>query len=315
MKVFSVSLLVLIFLNILNVNAGFLIPNLIAFTDNYINFLSEKNVSKDIKYGGSSSGTLDVFYNKKDTSNLKPVVIFVHGGAWIFGNKYEYSKIGSLLVREDYVGVLPNYVLFPRGSIDDMVDDLYKAIKWTYNNISKYGGNKNEIILTGHSAGAHIAALTAFKASLDIKNNGKTLGSLPKLKKLVLFNGPYDFDDYDPSRIFGYTDIESGLSERLVSILVNNKDVSPTDLLKKFKDGSVESLGAPVITLFAADKDQLVPHSSSNNLSKQIRRVSPSTTLNYVFSKGNNFDHFTLILGAISNNNELEQMFMDICEM
>ncbi|KAG4100277.1 alpha/beta-hydrolase [Neocallimastix lanati (nom. inval.)] len=127
----------------------------------------------DIKYGGSYFGTLDVYYDENDINNLKPVIIYVHGGAWMFGNKNKNTGVGNLLIREGYIGVNPNYVLFSRGSMDDMVDNIYKAIQWTYKNISKYGGNKNKIILSGHSSGAHLAALTTFKSSLGIENNGK----------------------------------------------------------------------------------------------------------------------------------------------
>ncbi|ORX84894.1 alpha/beta-hydrolase [Anaeromyces robustus] len=313
MKLFNLTYFILTFLFIFKVNAGFLIPNIIGYKDNLINLIYEKNVKTDIRFGGTVAGALDVYYDKNNTKNLKPVVIFVHGGAWMFGDKYEYSKIGSLLIKEKYVAVLPNYLLFPLGTIDDMVGDLHKAIKWTYDNIEKYGGNKNKIILTGHSAGAHLVALTTFKAALGIKNNGKTLAPLPKIEKLVLHSGPYDFDDYD--YLTGYllnTDVEHGVFESLISLLVRSQDIGPTDILKKYKDNSISDLGTPKIILYWADKDQLVPESSADNLIKQIRRVSPSTTINYVLNEGNGFDHFSVVLGASMDDHEMEQMFVEL---
>jgi len=316
MKLLNLTSFFLTFLLILNVNAGFIIPNIIGYKDNLINLIYEKNVKTDIKFGGTVAGALDVYYDKNDTKNLKPVVIFVHGGAWVFGDKYEYSKIGSLLIREKYVAVLPNYLLFPLGTIDDMVSDLHKAIKWIYDNISKYGGDKDRIILTGHSAGAHLVALTTFKAALGMKNNGKVLSSLPKIEKLVLHSGPYDFDDYD--YLTGYllnSDVDHGIFESLISLLVRSNDIGPTDILKKYKDNSIKNLGTPKITLFWADKDQLVSKSSADNLIKQIRRVSPSTTINYVLNEGNGFDHFSVVLGASMDDHDMEQMFMELIKM
>jgi hypothetical protein len=304
--------LFLIFHFILNVYAGKYIPDVSVFIENRINLLYEKNVTTDIK---TSTNTLDVYYDKSNTDSLKPVIIFVHGGGWFFGSKSDYSRMGSMLVKEDYVGVIINHVLFPKGSMDDMVDDVYNSVQWVYNNISKYGGNKNKIILTGHSSGAHLAALTTFKSSLGIKNNGKILEPLPELHKLVLFNGPYDFDDYDIGKIIGINEVEHGITERLTSLIFRSETISPTDILKKYDDDSITSLGASIITLYSADKDDAVPYSSADNLSKQIRRISPSTTLNFIYTENKNYDHFTLISGVIRNNSELQQMFIDICEI
>jgi len=218
-----------------------------------------------------------------------------------------------MLIKENYVAVLPEYVLFPRGNIDDMVNDIYNSIVWTYNNIQKYGGNKNRIILSGHSAGAHLIALTAFKSALKLKNQRDYMSSLPKLEKMVLFNGPYDFDDYDVSKFFSDSDVERGITEKLVTFLVNSDDVSPTDVLKSAKDSSIKNFGMPEIVVYYTGKDQLVPESSANNLMKQIRRVSPNTTLKSVYKKS--YDHFTVILGAQTDDYEQEEFFKEIIRM
>ncbi|ORX42001.1 alpha/beta-hydrolase [Piromyces finnis] len=298
---------------ILYINAGFIISSIVAYKDNLINLIFEKNVATDIKIPGSSSAKADVYYDKKDTKTLKPVVIFVHGGAWIFGSKYQYSRMGSLLVEENYVGVLPEYVLFPKGTIDDMVNDIYNSIVWTYNNIQKYGGNKDKIILSGHSAGAHLTALTVFKSALRMKNQNDYMMELPKLEKMVLLNGPYDFDDYDISKLFVDMDIEHGMTERFISYIVDSKDVSPTDILKTAKDNSISDFGMPEIVVYYAGEDKLIPESSADNLLKQIRRVSPNTTLKSVYKENNT--HFTVALGIRLNDKEQDQFFMELINM
>jgi len=285
----------------------------VAYGENVINLLNEKNVKTDISYGGTSAAKLDVFYNKDDTKTLKPVVIFVHGGAWVVGSKAEYSRIGSLLVKEDYVAVLPEYLLFPWGSIDDMVSDVYKAIQWTVNNISKYGGDPSKITLTGHSAGAHLIALTAFKSALRLKNNGSNLSPLPPLEKMVLFNGPYDFDDYDVANFFTGTTVDHGTFEKFIHILVNNDDVSPTDVLKAAATNSVQNFGMPKIIVYYTGEDQLVPTSSAEHVIEQIRRVSPSTDLQVVYK--DSYDHFTCILGVQFAEKNQEAFFMEMIRM
>ena len=78
--------------------------------------------------------------------------------------------------NNDYISVLVNDWFFPETeSIDDMVEDIYNALHWTVKNIHKYGGDKSQITLMGHSAGAHSATLTTVKAALKmIVNDQKT---------------------------------------------------------------------------------------------------------------------------------------------
>jgi len=221
-------------------------------------------------------------------------------------------------MRENYIGILPNYALYPAGTMDDMVEDIYKSILWTYNNIEEYGGDRNRLILVGHSAGAHLNILTTLKSYLGMKNNEVQLERLPQLEKLVLISGPYDFDDYDnvSNYITGTKDrVENGLIEQLVSNLTKSDDIGPTDILKKLDDNSVEDFGTPKINLFYSDMDTLVPPSSAENLIKQIQRVSPKTTINYVYNQGQNFTHDTLIFGSRTNDKEKEQMFLDLINL
>ncbi|OUM56760.1 hypothetical protein PIROE2DRAFT_18495 [Piromyces sp. E2] len=314
----SFTSLFLLFLLVIQANASIasFFNDIYDNLQNQINLITEKNLKKDVSFGSSNGSKLDVYYNKKETSKSKPVVIFVHGGGWIMGDKNEISKIGSLLMRNNYVAVFPNYPLYPKGNFDDMVDDVYKTVNWTYKNISKYGGNKDRIILLGYSAGAHLSALTTVKATLKLKNKGVALSPLPKLEKLVLISGPYDFDDYDAvTKFLTGSDADNGIAERLVSLLVNSNDIGPTDILKRYASNSIKDFGVPKITFYYSDADTLIYESSANNLMKQIRRVSPNTLINYVFIQHRGFDHGTLINGARTEEKEKEQMFLDIVKM
>jgi len=267
----------------------------------------------NIYVGGSDDNDVDVYYNKNDISNKKEVVIFVHGGAWLFGSKFQNSKIGSLLCREGYVAVIPNYVLYPKGKIDEMVNDVYKTVEWTYNNISKYGGDNKKIILSGHSAGAHLSVLTVIKSYLEMENLDYNLTPLPRLRKLVLFNGPYDFDDYDEiTKFFTQSDVDRGIAEKVVTKLFASDDVSPVDIVRSQSSNSISDFGVPKIVFFYCDKDQIVPKNSANKLIQEIRRVSPKTVINYIYNRGNNLKHSTLIDGARSGDEVMEQYFMEI---
>lgn len=95
------------------------------------------------------------------TGNEKPakVLIFIHGGSWSEGSKDIYKKLGENLAQKGIVSVLINYRLAPQVMISEMALDCAAAVKWVNDNIGKYGGDKKNIFLMGHSAGGHLAAL------------------------------------------------------------------------------------------------------------------------------------------------------------
>ncbi len=113
--------------------------------------------------------SLDIYYTSL-IENKKPVVIWVHGGGWCLGDKANKIENKVKLFRSlNYVFVSINYRLSPSPvELDNPErimypahnEDVADAVKWVFNNISKYGGNSNKIALLGHSAGAHLVALT-----------------------------------------------------------------------------------------------------------------------------------------------------------
>ena len=88
------------------------------------------------------------------------MVVFVSGGAWIIGYKLWSALLGREFARRGYVVIVPDYRNFPQGNIEDMIEDLREALRWTVCNCSMFGGDPNKIILSGQSAGAHISLCT-----------------------------------------------------------------------------------------------------------------------------------------------------------
>lgn len=122
--------------------------------------------SLDIAYveGGGWRQKLDVFSPKGAEGECFPVVIFAHGGTWLFGGKNffgTYRKVGQNLARYGVVTVMINYRLSPLVKHPEHVKDMASAYAWTEKNIEKYGGDPDRVILSGHSAGGHLAALLA----------------------------------------------------------------------------------------------------------------------------------------------------------
>jgi acetyl esterase/lipase len=93
-----------------------------------------------------------------------PVVVLVHGGSWLFGDKSTfgwYTAVGEFLAEQGVGVVLPNYRLSPQVKHPEHVRDVARAVAWTKKNIAQYGGRPDQMILAGHSAGGHLVSLLA----------------------------------------------------------------------------------------------------------------------------------------------------------
>ena len=120
----------------------------------------EVTVKTDIAYGTDKERNILDVYIPKGVKKA-PVVFFVHGGAWVFGNKSVFSGPGKMLAEQGIVAVSTNYRLSPKVKHPEHIKDIAKAFAWTVDHVAEYGGDPGKICLTGHSAGGHLVALLA----------------------------------------------------------------------------------------------------------------------------------------------------------
>jgi acetyl esterase/lipase len=113
----------------------------------------------DVPYGGEARQRLDVY--RPRTARGAPVVVFLYGGRWQSGSKDEYRLLGDALTRRGMVAVIPEYRLYPAVRFPAWVQDAAAAVRWARDNAARYGGDPTNIVVVGHSAGAHTAALLA----------------------------------------------------------------------------------------------------------------------------------------------------------
>lgn len=119
-------------------------------------------VTTDIAYGEHPRRNLLDIYRPTDMPAGAPVVVQIHGGAWIIGHKQQQAQpLLHRLARSGYVCVSINYRLGPRFRFPDQIIDVKRAIAWVREHIEAYGGDPSTIILTGGSAGGHLSSLAA----------------------------------------------------------------------------------------------------------------------------------------------------------
>jgi acetyl esterase/lipase len=117
-------------------------------------------VTRDVAYGSHPRQVLDVF--RPQSGERMPVVIFVHGGAFVRGNKdvndEVYANVLYFFARNDCLGINAEYRLAPEVRYPDVSHDLGGAVSWARANAQRFGGDPQRIFFIGHSAGAtHLA--------------------------------------------------------------------------------------------------------------------------------------------------------------
>ncbi len=121
-------------------------------------------ITRDVAYGAHPRQILDIFQPDAAGTGGKraPVVMFVHGGAFVRGDKRASSEVyDNVLIwfaRQGYIGVNIEFRLAPEAPYPGGADDLASSIAWVKQNIAQYGGDGETIFVIGHSAGGtHVA--------------------------------------------------------------------------------------------------------------------------------------------------------------
>jgi acetyl esterase/lipase len=149
-------------------------------------------VTRDIKYGGDERHALDIF-TPENASGPRPVFIYIHGGGYTGGHKREgknffFDNIMLWAARNGIVGVNATYRLAPAHPWPAGAEDVGAAVRWTIENIERYGGAPKRIFLAGHSAGGtHVAT---YAAQPRFHGPGG-----PALAGLILISGNYDLSN------------------------------------------------------------------------------------------------------------------------
>jgi arylformamidase len=117
----------------------------------------EKSVCQiDLPYGKEPGESLDVFL---PTQERAPILVFIHGGYWRALDKRDVSFVAPSFVQDGAMVVVPNYALCPAVSIEAIALQMTRAVEWAYRNASTYGADRERIVVAGHSAGGHLAAM------------------------------------------------------------------------------------------------------------------------------------------------------------
>lgn len=202
---------------------------------------AEPNVTRDVPYAQPKNErqTLDV-YSPAAKGKDRPIFFWIHGGGWQRGDKSEVQAKPQALVDHGFVFVSTNYRFVPHVTIDVMAGDIAQAIRWVHDHAEKFGGDKNRIIVAGHSAGAQLAALLCTDERY-LKAEGL---SLAIVKGCV----PVDGDTYDvPLQIATVEERRANIYRQKFGDEASQKNLSPVSHVARGKPIP------PVLILHVAD--------------------------------------------------------------
>lgn len=223
-------------------------------------------------YGLKSRQRLDLYLStqKPVQGKARPLIVFVHGGAWAHGDKRDYRFVGEAFTRFGYDVAVMNYHLAPQHKFPVYVDDLAQALTYLDQQQHKLGISTARIALMGHSAGAfNIASLLYHPARI-------ALPIRKQIRTLIGIAGPYHFDY-----------VGDALAEPAFQTDVPYQQVMPYYFVE---DNDIQHY------LFIAENDSIVEAKNSLDLQQKLLEMGNHCEMTVIPKTG----HVT-IMGSISS--------------
>ena len=151
--------------------------------------------------------TLDLYLPETADGNL-PVVLWVHGGGYVGGDKSDVRYYATALASNGYAVISMNYQRAPEAKYPVPIVQIGEVVRWMVSAAERYSLDPNRLVLAGDSAGAHSAAtFSLIQTNPDYAEKSGFTATLPAdaLKGLLLYCGPYDVPLIDEiPGIFGF---------------------------------------------------------------------------------------------------------------
>ena len=212
---------------------------------------------------------LDV-YRRRDHPRNCPTLLQIHGGGWVLGSKNEQGLPLMLqLAARGWVCVSIDYRLAPRATFPDPLLDVKQAIRWIRTHGAEYGANPEFLVVTGGSAGGHLAALTALTANDPAYQPGFEEVDT-SVRGCVAFYGVYDFTD----RHGHYRN--PGLARLLARHVMKAELATSREAYERASPMSCIHEAAPPFFIVHGDRDTLVPVAEARSFAESLRATTRS---------------------------------------
>jgi acetyl esterase/lipase len=225
--------------------------------------------ARNLPYGEAGRRNhLDVWRRTDHPADARaPVLVQVHGGAWVMGQKEgQAHPLMAHLAERGWVCVTINYRLSPRATWPDHIVDVKRAIAWTRANIGQHGGDPANVVITGGSAGGHLAALAALTPGLPAFQPGFEDADTSVTAAVPVY-GVYDFTNRDGVAIRA---LEQLLHSRVFKTALAD-DRASWELASPLSHVGPD---APAFFLLHGTNDTVVPVEQGRSFASLLREVS-----------------------------------------
>lgn len=247
---------------------------------------------------------LDIYRDKTDRTD-RPVIMYIHGGGWVMGDKREQGiPLLHHMARAGWLGVSVNYRLSPGVALPDQLADVKAGLAWIREHAQEYGGDPSFVAVSGGSAGGNLAALVGLTENDPLYQQG--------------------FEDTDTSveitvPIYGIYDVTNRLgaqSKQFIPLLMEPLVIKAfiDDEPEKFHEMSpIDRIhpDAPPFVIAQGDRDSLAPVVEARAFRDRLEEVSNARVVHmefpgaqHIFDLGYTYQSAQMIEGVLSVLND-----------
>lgn len=243
----------------------------------------------NLRYSNASDRLqLDLYV--PNTSTVKPVIIYIHGGGWNSGSKDQYctpaTKFGSTpttstFMNRGYAVACINYRLSTEAPFPAQIEDIKSAIRWLRANASQYKlGSK--IGVWGSSAGGHLAAMAGTTGDVSQFDKGQNLQHSSRVQAVVDEFGPTDLAAWANTPGGNPPHSQNQLRYSMVGRLIGAEVLSAPDKARAANPITYVTADDPPFDIFHGDNDPIVPTNQSQLLDQALKKSGVKSTLTIV---------------------------------
>jgi acetyl esterase/lipase len=234
-------------------------------------------VHRDLEYvaGGHARQKLDLYLPARSDRPL-PVLVWVHGGAWLGGSKENCPAVP--LVARGYAVASINYRLSQHATFPAQIEDCKAAIRWLRAHAGKYHLDAGHIGAWGASAGGHLVALLGTSGGVkELEGQGGNLDQSSRVQCVVDFFGPTDF-----TKMGGSHDDANAPEAKLIGGPVQQHK----EAAAKANPITYITPDDPPFLIMHGQDDRLVPIGQSELLHEALRKAGVESTLVRIAGNG-----------------------------
>ncbi|MBN1804144.1 MAG: alpha/beta hydrolase fold domain-containing protein [Sedimentisphaerales bacterium] len=246
----------------------------------------EKRTYLNVEYvpGGHERQKLDIYLPEQgENKNPVPIVVWIHGGAWLEGNKQNcHSRV---FLKDGFAAASINYRLSRHAIFPAQIEDCKAAIRYLRANAKKYNIDPDRIGVWGSSAGGHLAAMLGTTSDVKDFDKGPNIHISSRVQAVCDFFGPTDFtkmNDFEGS-------MNHDAADSPESLLVGGAIQENKDACKRANPITYVSRDDPPFLIVHGDKDPLVPYNQSELLYEALKKANVDAKFHTVKGGGHGF--------------------------